>query len=205
VRRSAIVSLLVFGALATSWIGTRALVPRLGDAMAKSMATAAHAWLLPGAAAATTVTDPGSAPAEADPRGNARSGRGGRPAARSVDPDRAPASIEVPRERVARLDARQLRAISATDALDASGHALGARLHGVGGLGVGLSDGDVVTSIDGRPTANAEDATTAAIGAYASGEASAHATVRRGDRTLRVTVHIPPREANQNAAASLSR
>ena len=94
-----------------------------------------------------------------------KSGRGGRLATRSAESERARAGIEVPRDRVARLDARQLRAISATDAVDASGHPVGARLRGVGGLRVGLSDGDVVTSIDGRPTANADDATIAAIGA----------------------------------------
>lgn len=70
---------------------------------------------------------------------------------------------------------------------------MGAKLHGVGGLGVGLADGDVVTSIDGRTTANADDATTAALGAYMSGESTVHATLLRAGRTLRVTVHVPAR------------
>ncbi len=70
---------------------------------------------------------------------------------------------------------------------------MGARLYGVGALGVGLADGDVVTSIDGRATPDVTTATGAAMGAYASGEAVAHATVLRAGRTLLVTVHIPPR------------
>ena len=206
-RRLAIVSLLVLGALATSWIGTRALVPRLGDAMAKTMLTAAHALLPRGAAAAaaTTVTDPGSTPAQADSRDDMKSGRGGRLATRSADSEPG-ARGHRGSPRPGRAARRQAAAGDFRDGRRRRERPpWGARLRGVGGLRVGLSDGDVVTSIDGRPTANADDATIAAMGAYASGEASAHATVQRGDRTLRVTVHIPPREALPTAAATLSR
>jgi hypothetical protein len=190
-RRAAVVSFLVLGALATAWVGTRALVPRLGDAMARTAATMAGALLVP-PGPATTATDLDPAPADA--MNPADGGSYGAAADRSGDPGRAPAAIDIPRERVARLGARQLRGISATDAVDASGRPAGARLHGVGGLGAGLRDGDVVTSIDGRPTTNVSEGTAAALRAYASGEATAHATVRRGARTVRVTVHLPARD-----------
>lgn len=91
------------------------------------------------------------------------------------------------------MTAKQLQGVQATDATGAGGHPLGAKLHGVGALGLGLADGDVVTSIDGRTTANANDATTAALGAYMSGESTVHATLLRAGRTLRVTVHVPAR------------
>jgi hypothetical protein len=112
---------------------------------------------------------------------------------------RAPASekpggsIEIAADRLARLTEKQLQNVNASDAVDVSGRPLGARLHGVGGLGVGLADGDVITSIDGRTTANAGDATTAALGAYMSGEATVHGTLLRDGKTLRVTVHVPAR------------
>ncbi len=102
-------------------------------------------------------------------------------------------AIDIPANHLARLTAKQLRGVHATDAVDPAGRPIGARLHGVGGLGVGLGDGDVVTSIDGHATPTADDATGAALGAYASGEATAHATLLRGGRTVQVTVHIPSR------------
>jgi hypothetical protein len=81
--------------------------------------------------------------------------------------------------------------LSAVDALDAEGNKSGASLSGVEALGVGLDDGDVVTSIDGRVTRDVSTALAAAVQAYGSGRDTARATVRRGDRTVPVVVHIP--------------
>jgi len=121
---------------------------------------------------------------------------GGHVGARHSSAKAAPGgAVDIPEDRLAHLTAKQLRSLRATDAVGADGRAIGARLYGVGALGVGLADGDVVTSIDGRATPDMTTATGAAMGAYASGEAVAHATVLRGGRTLQVTVHIPPRAA----------
>jgi len=182
-------------ALATAGLGARALVPRMGDAMARRVASLTA--VLPTAADSTdfaTDTDsvpPGAEqPAAAPPDVGAKAGtrRSGTKAASG-------GALDIPADRLAHLTAKQLRSLRATDAVSADGRAIGARLHGAGALGVGLADGDVVTSIDGRATPDVTTATGAAMGAYASGEALAHAAVLRGGRTLLVTVHIPPRTA----------
>lgn len=169
--------------------GFRVLVPQLGDAMAHRLLTVAAS--MPRAeAAATSETDvvPTLEPA-AEPASTGGGDTGPAPSPMSGKVE----AIDIPADRLARLTAKQLRGVHATDAVDPSGHPLGARLHGVGSLGLGLGDGDIVTRIDGRATATADDATGAALGAYASGEATAHATLLRAGRTVRVTVHIPAR------------
>lgn len=186
-------------ALVPASIGSRAVVPRIGDAIARRLAHLAA--MLPPPPPPVVVADDDPAPPaieqEQQPpddspgrsRARARARRAGTRAAA------ASAALDVPADRVVRLTARQLRGVRATDAIDAEGHAIGARLHGVGVLGVGLSDGDIVTGIDGRATHDVSSATAAAMQAYASGEATARATVLRGGRTLVVTVHIPARDA----------
>jgi hypothetical protein len=187
--------MLVTLALATAGLGAHALVPRMGDAMARRVASLTA--VIPTAADPTDfATDTDSVPpgaekpaaAPPDVRANAVTPHSGA---------KAPSggAVDIPADRLARLTAKQLRSLRATDAVSADGRALGARLHGVGALGVGLADGDVVTSIDGRATPDVTTATGAAMGAYASGEAVAHATVLREGHTLQVTVHIPPRTA----------
>jgi len=188
--RPALACCLALVPLATLAFGTRVLVPRMGDDMAKTLVVLAAAVPVTEGQTATD-TDP-TAQEAADPLdAGARDGGQRRAQGRSQSVE----AIDIAPERVARVTARQLRNIGATDAVDESGHAVGARLHGVGALGVGLSDGDVVTSIDGRATLDAAAATAAAIGAYASGEATAHATLLRDGRTVRVTVHIPVADA----------
>ena len=170
--------------------GTRVLVPRMGDAMAKTLVVMAAAVPAPEGQIPTDPDAPGQEVADPVDAG-AKDGGQRRAQGRSQTVE----AIDIASERVARVTARQLRNIGATDAVDEQGRAIGARLHGVGGLGVGLADGDVVTSIDGRATPTAADATAAAIGAYACGEATAHATLLRDGRTVRVTVHIPTADA----------
>lgn len=185
-------------ALLTAGLGARVLVPRVGDGMASSFLVAAGA-LRPARPSSTDAGPLRVSAADAPVTIAAGSGD-------ALSPGRAPGratsggGLDIPAERLARLTARQLRGIGASDAVDPTGHALGARLSGVGALGVGLADGDVVTSIEGRATPNATEATTAALASYASGEATAHATVLRGGRTLRVTVHIPARHPGATSA-----
>jgi hypothetical protein len=183
-------------ALATAGLGAHALVPRMGDAMGRRISRLTALMATP-PDSSDLATDTDSVPPEAaeqpaaappDVRAHAVTRRSGA---------KAPSggAVDIPADRLARLTAKQLRSLRATDAVSADGRAIGARLHGVGALGVGLADGDVVTSIDGRATPDVTTATGAAMGAYASGEAVAHATVLRDGRTLQVTVHVPPRTA----------
>jgi hypothetical protein len=181
-------------ALATAGLGARVLVPTLGDAMARRIARVAAVIPVSSESDVTTDTGPVPSPAEQpppDPPAPGRVAAGAPHSAAKV----AASAVDIPADRLARLTAKQLRSLRATDAVGADGRAIGARLHGVGVLGVGLADGDVVTSIDGRATPDVTTATGAAMGAYASGEAVAHATVLRNGRTLVVTVHIPPKAA----------
>jgi len=188
----AITSGLLVVAMATAGFGGPVLVSRLGDSIARNLG--AVATLLPEPASA--LRDNGSdtlADVAAEPLASGPDAGGGGDKARTPPPNKPVGSIDIPADRLARLTAKQLEGVQATDAVDAAGHPVGAKLHGVGGLGVGLADGDVVTSIDGRATANADDATTAALGAYMSGEATVHATMMRVGHPLRVTVHVPKR------------
>ena len=180
-------------------------MPRVGDAVARRIASIAPPASPAPAPAATDddrgdddapsvgVEPPERAPHAPVPRGATRSAsRTGPPAVRL--------GLDVPEARVSRLTAAQLRGLRATTVLDDQGGASGASLVGVARLGVGLADGDVVTSIDGRPTRTADEATAAAMGAYASGERAAHAVVLRGGRAIAVTVHIPARDIGSTRA-----
>ncbi len=99
--------------------------------------------------------------------------------------------IFVPAERLAHLTAAQLGHVRGVDAVDVNGQAIGVRLYGVQALGLGLREGDVVTSLDGRPTRTLDDGTAAATSAFDSGRAEAQATIVREGRTIGVTVQIP--------------
>jgi hypothetical protein len=187
--------MIVMLALATAGLGARMLVPKMGDAVASQVARLTAVIPAPGDSTDfATDTDPVAAPAEQrvadspDPGHDAGARHSSAKAASG-------GALDVPADRLARLTAKQLRSLRATDAVSADGRAIGARLYGVGALGVGLADGDVVTSIDGRATPDVTTAMGAAMGAFASGEAVAHATVRRDGRTLLVTVHIPQKTA----------
>jgi hypothetical protein len=183
-------------ALATAGLGARVLVPRVGDAMARRVARLAAVIPVPADSTDfTTDGDPVPSRAEqplADPPVPSRGAAGTR---HSAAKPAAGGALDIPADRLARLTEKQLRSLRAADAVNADGRGIGARLYGVGALGVGLADGDVVTSIDGRATPDVTTATAAAMGAYASGEAVARATVLRDGRTLLVTVHIPPKTA----------
>ncbi len=182
------------GFVLTTGLGGAVVVPRMGDTLAAALGRAAVALPKPPqiddaeldtaiVVPNSPVLHPGTLGTDPDP---GKKSAGPRPTPH-VD------SIDIPADRLAKLTEKQLRGVGASDAVDASGHAVGARLRGVGRLGVGLADGDVVSSIDGRATPTAAEATGAAMGAYASGEATVQATLLRGGRTVVVTVHVPGR------------
>lgn len=182
-------------ALGAAGAGGWALFPRLRDAMIGGVAHLA--------VVATEARAGGTVPTEVDTAVSAvvqdpaepldAPGNGGAVAAPSKPkaPPPAAGAIDIPASRVARLTEKQLRSLRPANVIGGDGSAAGVRLHGIGALGVGLTDADVVTSIDGRPTTDVTTGMDAALRAWASGEAAAHATVRRAGRTLLVTVHIP--------------
>jgi len=180
---------LTLAALVAAGVGFRALIPALGDAMAHQLLGVAA--FLPRAGAQVTA-EVDAVPVPEPVAAHADASSGDRSTGQSPSRARVEA-LDIPADRLARLTAKQLRGVHVTDAVDSAGRSIGARLHGVGSLGVGLGDGDVVTRIDGHTTPTADEATGAALGAYASGEATAHATLQRSGRTVQVTVHIPSR------------
>jgi hypothetical protein len=180
-------------------VGSRLLVQRVGDLMVRSL-LAASAVVSPvtepaatreGArirAASVVVGDAlltGNREAELYHVDRGRRGAGGHA------PGSSGAHLFIPTERLMALTARELGAVRWARLQD--GRGAGVCLSGVAGLGVGLADGDVVTSIDGRPTRNEDDATAAGMAAWASGEAAVHATLRRREQVVAVTVELPPR------------
>lgn len=188
--------LTVMLALATAGLGARVVVPRLGDAMARRVAHLAAAVSTrtdETEAAIGPEPDPVLAPAEppvAPPP----------PTHRRADKAASGGALDIPADRIAHLTEKQLRSLGATDAVGKDGRAIGARLQGVGALGVGLADGDVVTTIDGSATPDVTTATAAAMRAYASGETTVHATVLRNGHTLLVTVHVPAKRPSGRRA-----
>jgi hypothetical protein len=182
---------LTFAALVAAGVGFRALVPALGDAMAHQLLGVA-ASIRRAEAPDTEEVDTAPVPVPEPVAAHAVASSGDKSAGQSPSRARVEA-IDIPADRLARLTAKQLRGVHATDAVDPAGRPMGARLHGVGSLGVGLGDGDVVASIDGHTTPTADDATGAALGAYASGETTVHGTLLRSERTVQVTVHVPSR------------
>jgi S1-C subfamily serine protease len=68
---------------------------------------------------------------------------------------------------------------------------MGVRLGGVARLGVGLADGDIVTSIDGTKTPDDDTATAVVLGAVGRGGRTVHATLVRGTEPINVVVELP--------------
>ena len=179
-------------------VGSRVLVARVGDAAVRSLIAAVSLW---SAATRSTGEGPpstvsvveGDAPRvvdDATPRASerGRKGAGGPGKGRPSN-----AHLFIPTGRLMGLTADELRAVRWAAIHDGRGATAGVRLSGVGGLGLGLAEGDVVTSIDGRPTRTEDDATAAGMAAWTSGESAVHATLLRKEQVVAVTVELPPR------------
>jgi hypothetical protein len=193
-RRAAFVALAVAPFVLVAF-GARLLVTRIADRLACQMASLAS--LAPSrepepvraeTQAVERVERSVVTPSPLGPRGG--------PARRASKPE--PHPLRLPRlvlseDRLERLTEKQLRAVGWTTVVDEQGRSAGVRLSGVGALGMGLADGDVVTSIDGRPTPTESDATAAGSAAWGSGARSVGATIVRGDQTIAVTVELPTR------------
>jgi hypothetical protein len=156
----------------------------------------------PGVAVAEGPAPESPAPKRGSPLRSTRAARGlaGASARARPDGDRAaearstataPEALFIPLDRVLQLGADRLRAVRWTGALDPSGRPRGVRLSGVAPLSLGLVDGDVVTSIDGSPTATQDEATAAGLAAWSRGEHRVHATIVRGEHLIPVTMDLP--------------
>lgn len=195
-RRTALILAILALAVVGAGLGARPLVPRIRDAMFRSLARVAVGVTEARAGTMAVPTEVDSAaPAVAQDPAEPLAAPGiaaGTPALQPRAPQaQAAGAIDIPEDRVAHLTEKQLRSLRPANVIGADGAAAGVRLHGIGALGVGLTDADVVTSIDGRPTTDLSTGMDAALRAWASGESVAHATVRRAGRTLAVTVHVP--------------
>lgn len=69
----------------------------------------------------------------------------------------------------------------------------GLALHGIGHLGAGLRDGDVLTSVGGTTATSVGAVVGAVAGAIRSGARVITATVWRGDQRIQVAIEIPRR------------
>jgi hypothetical protein len=88
------------------------------------------------------------------------------------------------------------RTIRARTTRGPDGRPAGARLTGVEGAGLGLHDGDVIVSVDGKPTPDDDSATDAALSAVARGATSLKATLTRGGHPFDVLLDLPVAPVN---------
>jgi hypothetical protein len=210
VRRAAIAA-----ALAVPVMGIaieRAAIAPLGDSVAKTLVGVA-AIAAPSPAPSAITLSRSLAPIEASTGGAQDERRPRRTAARgesarrreTIDREKdkdggaAPASpaldaapkgtISVPASAVTR--AIEKRDVSATNATDAAGKPLGARLVGVSRYGTGLHDGDVVVSVSGTRTPTVDAMVGAAMSAATSGARSLHGKILRGDAIYAVVLALP--------------
>ena len=115
--------------------------------------------------------------APADAGSDAASGEAGASAERPTD------ALHVP--------ARAVRAAIQKGTVSGDAAPGGVRLRGVSGLGAGLADGDLVTSVEGTPVKTPEQIADVVAAAVLGGQKHVHGVVRRGDRVIAVTVEIP--------------
>jgi hypothetical protein len=182
-------------------VGSSALVSGLGDAMVAPLVEAATLMHAKTRANAVEAARKGATPIDED--GLPTGGGVERTALRTAERDHtasvprqrggSSARLFIPWDRVMRLTAERLRSVHWAGVRDEHGQPAGVRLSGVGSLGVGLADGDVVTSIDGRPTRTEDEAMEAGAAAWSSGEPALHATIARKDQVVTVTVQLPLR------------
>ncbi|MDP9035814.1 MAG: hypothetical protein M3O50_13515 [Myxococcota bacterium] len=172
-------------------LSTRGIVPHLGDLIAHRFAVVGS--VVRGVAPASRADD--ARPDDAAPAPPLQP-----PVPTSTAPVRwrissrlasLPPAIVLPVERLSRLTASQLGRIRGVDAVDANGHPIGVRLSGVQALGLGLREGDIVTSLDGHPTPTLDDGTVVAKSALGSGRRNAPATILRDGQVVAVMVQLP--------------
>lgn len=141
----------------------------------------------PGARSIAALGDPPSPAALQQP--------GDRP---SVRPRPTPRGVLVRKERVL---------AAARGGIRPSGHAVpatwerpaGVALTGVGALGVGLRDGDVLTHVNGQPVSSPNLVVALAAGALRSGAGGISGEVWRGRQRLMLTVELPRVRFNADA------
>ncbi len=179
----------------------RACLPGLGDRIGRGLAvTAPHVLRVEpatGAPAPGRVTAgdepvapvaPRAASERAAPALGAKASRAG---GTGAPKGAAPKSLRIPEAQVSRALGAGLDGVRGRTARDTEGRAVGVRITGVGRLGVGLADGDVITSIDGTKTPDEESATAAALAAIGRGARSVSGTLLRGNDTINVVVELP--------------
>jgi hypothetical protein len=182
-------------------IGLRLIVPKLGDSIADTFTKVAPHR----ASASATSSDapaeasvPWTMPIEAADDAGASIDRPAPLRARDAGSGKRGA-LFVPARRARELAPIAAQSVHGAEVSDADGKPLGVRLFGVGALGVGLADGDVVTSIAGAPTLTVADATSAIVAAAApptdghTKKVSAHVlrATKDGPMSIVVTVEVP--------------
>ncbi len=192
---------LVFPFLALP-LALRVVLPRIGDALARATLS-----LAPSGSSSKGAVPPSEPPA---PENEAVAGADDAvPEPSALPPPAAPRRVKSGRDAGSILrdaGARATLFISAavtTRALPLAAKGMravgvvlpdgtrGIELHGVRPLRAGLEEGDVVISLEGRPTPTQEDALAAITSALAAHALTVHATLLRRGRPVDVTVEIP--------------
>jgi hypothetical protein len=184
-------------------IASRLLVPRWGDAIARDVRDVVA--LVPRVAPRAPEADPppdtappaGGVPAAPDADAGAlpdAQAKPGTPMAKAPREAGAPGrrlAVHVPAAAVQRAMDDGGTHIKGRTVRGPDGKPAGVKLMGVSGAHLGLQDGDVIVSVDGRPTMDDDTATEIALAAIGRGASTLHAVVLRGDQPIDVTLDLP--------------
>ncbi|MFO0675554.1 MAG: hypothetical protein U0169_03410 [Polyangiaceae bacterium] len=103
----------------------------------------------------------------------------------------APSGFRIDAVAVRRVFRHGAPDVEVLPAVDESGASVGVALRGIGKYGVGLRDGDVVTSVDGRPVRDLESGVLAASAALQRGAPEVSGVLLRDGRYVPVVVAVP--------------
>jgi hypothetical protein len=194
-------------------VGSRALVPSLGDAIARALSTTVREMPSVNAGAGAAIVDAlplvlpdagaGAGADDALDAGATKSAARDASAARAGggDADGGRLTAYVPLASVEKALDDQGQSLRGRT-LWAGGKSRGVRLTGVSGMGVGLKDGDIIVAVDGQPAMDDDTATDLALAVVARGDRVLHATLLRGDRPIDVTLELPKDQDGADAKAS---
>ena len=102
-----------------------------------------------------------------------------------------PRPLHIPASKVQHAIDDGGRSMHARTVYGPDGKPAGTRISGVNNAGAGLRDGDIIVSIDGKPTMDDDAATDAALSVVARGDSVLHARLTRDGQPFDVTVELP--------------
>jgi hypothetical protein len=211
-RRFGLIVLALLPAFVAPWVAAK-LADRFGQRLGAALAetVAGSRWLAPAAVEAPPAATPvphemrAPQPTAAEPPAAARSTRSRSRRAAAPAPTFPARGLRVSAETVLRIARSGMRP-NGTPVAASQGCAAGLRLSGVGALGVGLRDGDILTHAAGRPAASRADVVGTVIAARGARKLEVSGRFCRDGEAWNLVVEQPyPRSAAEIEGAVASR